>query len=627
MSQIQSAPRWGGRARVAGLLALATTALAAFGPVSPASADFTTGKCAGPNIIGRGGSFARDAQTTFNSNFKFTYCLGTAGFGSINVTYEPSGSGAGVKSMEIRTDTPRFGGSDDPPTESEVALMNSGGVEEAGKVVADKVSTNDGKLHVFPVAVGSVVALVNFPNGCNPEKLNNEFRTVTKAEIEGDASKKALLRVRFPKAKFEKIWAGEENAKWSEAFPELAGDAACEIGITRVVRFDQSGTSFAFKDYLNAINPGRGWKTTYSTTAPLLTRAWPNAEFGSGGQCGATEAPGKQADSIDHLTTGCANGNGVLVETLAATDGSIGYSDLATARNASPTLAVNPAKTEAPTTPYWTQVENGANQFTEPTADANGYKTTGTKGANCLKAEFKNVPASSFGNWASTSGVNGPEGYGICTLTYGLVFDDNAAVWGNTPEEEAKARTVKDYEESVLTDPAQGALFSADYARLPDSILAISRKGVEEIGWNKSGSGGGGGGGGTTGGGTTTSGGTKTVVTPPSNLFTLLKKTISSKTGGATLSVKLPDAGKLDILATAKVGKKKITVGHVVLNASKGGTFPVTLKPSAAAKKVLADKGKLNVSLKLTFSPTGGTANSTTSTVTLKMAKTSGRRP
>src|SRR6476469_5162762 len=86
MSQIQSAPRWGGRARVAGLLALAATALAALGPASPASADFTTGKCAGPNIIGRGGSFARDAQTTFNSNFKFTYCLGTPGFNSINVT-------------------------------------------------------------------------------------------------------------------------------------------------------------------------------------------------------------------------------------------------------------------------------------------------------------------------------------------------------------------------------------------------------------------------------------------------------------------------------------------------------------------------------------------------------------
>jgi ABC-type phosphate transport system substrate-binding protein len=627
MSQTQSAPRWGGRARVAGLLALAATALAAFGPASPASAAFTTGKCAGPNIIGRGGSFARDAHTVFNFNFKNLYCAGTPGAGSINVTYEPLGSGAGVKAVELRTDTPRFGQSDDPPTPSEVALMNSGGIEEGGKVVADSIATDNGAIHVFPVAVGAVAALVNFPDGCNPELLKDEYRTVSKAEIEGTPAKKGLLRVRFPKAKFEKIWAGEENAKWSEAFPELTG-AACEVGITRVVRFDQSGTTFAFKDYLNSINGARGWKTTYATTAPLLTRAWPNAEFGGGGQCGATEAPGKGADNVDHLTTACANGNGELVKKLAATDGSIGYSDIATARNSSPSLAVDASKTEAPTTPYWTQVENGSSKFTEPTADeVSGFKTSGgSKGANCLTAEFKNVPANSFGSWANTSGVNAPSGYGICTMTYALAFDDNAAVWGNSPEEEAKARTVKDYLESAVSEAAQGQLFGADYAPLPVSILAISKAGVDEIGWNKS----------SEVGcpsceGPTGNPGPKTTTTPPaptappSNQFSLLKKTISAKTGGATLSVKLPGAGKLDVLGTAKAGKKKITVGHVVLNAGKGGTFSLTLKPSAAAKKVLAEKGKLSVTLKLTFSPTGGTENSSTSQVTLKMTQTSGK--
>ena len=46
----------------------------------------------------------------------------------------------------------------------------------------------------------------------------------------------------------------------------------------------------------------------------------------------------------------------------------------------------------------------------------------------------------------------------------------------------------------------------------------------------------------------------------------------------------------------------------------------MTLKPSGAAKTALKDKGKLNVSLKLTFSPTGGTAKSSTSSLTLKLA-------
>lgn len=608
MSDTTSAPVRGARAIAAGLLALLLTALTAFALAPRASADFTTGKCAGPNIIGEGGSFAKDAQIKFNESFKTNFCAGTPGFGQINVTYKPEGSGAGVASMTNRTLIPRFGGSDDPPTVAEVQAMNAGSAS----------ATDDGKLHVFPIAVGSVVALVNFPDGCDPEKLTAEHRTVSAAEITATPAKKALLRVRFPKTLFEKVWAGELNAKWTEAFPELDATPACEVPITRVVRFDQSGTTFTLKDYLNSIKPDRGWKTTFSTTGTGKTREWPNAEFGIG-QC-PEAAPGKQPDAIDHLTSNCAKGNGQLIAKLVATDGSIGYSDLATARNNNPTLAVDPTKPNAPTTPYWTQVQNGAGNFTEPTADeADGYKTVGaTKGSNCLGAEFKNAPLTSFDSWADTSGVNSQQGWGICTLTYALVFDDNAAVWGNTPEEEAKARTVKDYEESILTSTAQGLLFGADYAPVPEPFLALSRAAVAEIGWNKS------------------AGGTVTPPPPPpkptptpgkpapiviSNQFSLLRKTVSSAKGSATISVKLPGAGKLDVLGTAKSGGKKITVGHVVLTAGKAGTFSVTLKPSAAAKAILSKDGKLNVSLKITFSPTGGTAKTTNSSVTLKLAK------
>jgi ABC-type phosphate transport system substrate-binding protein len=616
MSDTTSAPQRGARAIRAGLLALVLAALIVVGLASQASADYITGKCAGPNITGEGGSFARDAQTKFNESFKTNFCIGTPGFGSINVTYSPEGSGAGVTAMTNRGLTPRFGGTDDPPTPLQVEQMNKGTTKPA----EDTEPKDDAKVHVFPIAVGSVVALVNFPDGCNPETLGDEFRTVSKKEIEDFPTRKGLLRVRFPKALFEKVWAGVSNAKWTEAFPQLSG-APCEIPITRVVRFDQSGTTFTLKDYLNTIEPAREWKTKFATTGANLTRDWPNAEFGTGGQCGATAAPGKQEDAIDHLTSNCAKGNGELIKKLIAVDGSIGYSDLATARNNSPTLAVDATKTEAPVTPYWTQVQNGSGKFTEPTADeANGFKTAGaTKGSNCLSAEFKNTPANSFGDWANASGVNSANGWGICTMTYALVFDDNAAAWGNTPEEEAKARTVKDYEESILTDTAQGLLFGADYAPLPAPFLALSRQAVSEIGWNKTGStppptnpttpklpstGGGGGGG---------------VVI--NNKFSIPRKTISSKTGGATFSVKLPGAGKLDMVGTAKSGKNKIKVGHVTLTVSKAGTYSVNLKPSGAAKAILKQKGKLSVSLKFTFTPTGGTASTSNSSVTLKLVQ------
>ncbi len=622
MSRTLSAPRWGMSAVLAGAVALLLAALAAAGPVPGANADFTTSKCAGADTLGRGASFARDAHTWFNGTFKNFYCAGTPGAGVIDVAYDAAGSGGGRNSMKTRTDTPRFGMTDDPPSSTEIEQMNKG---TGSKAPGEDSNPNDnGKIQVVPAAVGAVAPLVNLPQNCDPELLGDEFRTVSAAEIAGDATKKALLRIRFSKAKFEKAWAqGEADAPmvdWHQLFPELATDDDCKKPVIRVVRQDESGTSYAFKDYLRTIAPARGWTDKYATEdTTALTRKWPGAEYGSAGQCGGTSAPGKQADATDHLTSGCASGNGPLVAKLVEVDGSIGYSDISTARTNSPTLAVNPALAVAPTTPYWTQVPNGSEQFTEPTANPNGFRIDGAKGANCKTTEFKGVPANTYGNWSPVTGVNSLDGFGICTMTYGLVFQDNSAAWGDSPAEEAKAKTVKDYWLNIITTSTQNGLTPADYAPLPTDILAIAKTGIEGIGWK---------------GGTGEPGGKeeevkkdppvdngKTTPQKPSNVFSLLRKRISSKTGGATISVKLPGAGQLVLVATARVGKKQVKVGRLVLNASQAGSFDLKLTPSAAAKQQLRKKGSLKVSLALTFTPTGGDANADTDTVTLRLAK------
>jgi hypothetical protein len=84
------------------------------------------------------------------------------------------------------------------------------------------------------------------------------------------------------------------------------------------------------------------------------------------------------------------------------------------------------------------------------------------------------------------------------------------------------------------------------------------------------------------------------------------------------VSVTLPGAGTMKVLGTSKVNGKKVTVLNSVVNATAAGTFDLTIKPKGAAKTALKEKGKLLVSLKLTFTPNGGTASSKSSSVTIK---------
>lgn len=662
MSRTLGASRWGLSAALAGALALVLTALAAVGLTSQANAAFATGKCAGENIIGRGASFARDAHKVFNDKFKLFYCIGTPGAGKINVTYEAQGSGAGRQSVKIRDGAPRFGMTDEPPSPSEINEMNSGVTVVAGSNVIDSDPSNDGKIHLVPAAVGAVAPLVNFPNGCDVGLLDAASRTPE--EMGGSPGSEfplGLVRVRFTKDEFEKIWAKEPtHDNWVDVFPELAPDADCNKPIIRIVRFDDSGTSFAFKDNLNTINEGRDWLGAFAATSPKKTREWPNATFGPREDCpqvGGVFPVGPGADSPeasnpgpDQLTSSCFNGNQGIIDKLIATDGSVGYSDISTARNnVAQSLAITPrSNAGAPfdNDIYWTQIPSGpgAGTFQEPTADAKGFRTDGTPGSNCQAAQFANKAGgplpSTLQDWSKVSGVNSAGAYAVCTLTYGLVFDDNADVWGNTPGEETKARTVKDYWENILSTPTQAALFDKDYSPLPNEILEIAKAGIASVDWNK-GVGGGGteGGGGSSQGGGSSGGGTPTPPpVKPNNVFSLLRKSISSKTGGANLSFKLPGAGKLEVVATAKVqsggpnGRKRalvaktIMVGKVTLNASKAGTYNVPLRPSGAAMKALRKKGSLPVKLKLTFTPTGGDANDSTSSLVLKLKKPAKRR-
>ena len=131
--------------------------------------------------------------------------------------------------------------------------------------------------------------------------------------------------------------------------------------------------------------------------------------------------------------------------------------------------------------------------FVEATQDPSAYQTTGAKGANCESTTFTGVPASTLGDWQNANGTDSPTGWVICTLTYGLVFDDYKGPYSlqgaGDAAEEQKARSVKDYWEAIVSDGGQEAIFAQDYAQLPANILNIARAGVNAVCWDKPGTG------------------------------------------------------------------------------------------------------------------------------------------
>jgi hypothetical protein len=101
-----------------------------------------------------------------------------------------------------------------------------------------------------------------------------------------------------------------------------------------------------------------------------------------------------------------------------------------------------------------------------------------------------------------------------------------------------------------------------------------------------------------------------TVYSEPSNEFTITKTTV--KGSAATLSVKVPGPGTIQTSASnTAAGKATVT---------KATTGKVTVRLSKAGKKALAKakSKKLKVAVRVKYTPAGGTAATTTKTVTFK---------
>jgi ABC-type phosphate transport system substrate-binding protein len=679
--------------RVAALLAAALTV--ALAGATSAQAAFSTSACQGAAIQGIGASFQANAQAKFQQDFAANSpALGGCAPTSPSIFYDPQGSGAGRAALgEIGGTNPTggrntqyfFAGTDQPPNDAqrlqaEQAQNNSGGNPRAD---------DDSPMHVFPVAVGAITITVNMPLD-----TSGKVCQIDPAGADGDIvpSNTADSTARFhvpSNARWEAAFAGDDEVgTWGQLIPDITGTGCAATPITRVVRTDSSGTSFAFKQWLQLISADGRTTHKWAQLQPSDTGTIGNQNWYTGGaRVGNTATTTGEQGGAHPIKRGFENTGVAAV--IQATPGSIGYVDLATSAatgtgtatpctgatcpNVPGTPAPNANNTNDPT--FWVNIKNGSGTFAEPTLPAGSgnpptYKSTrvaADKGANCLNTTFNNLPSSpsdpTLGNWSFTTGMNdtgGSDHYGVCAQTYDEAFDDYAAAYNALNNDcvgnERKARTVKDYLTSALSDQTQSDLAKVDYARVSPATLAVSRAGAAAIGFDKAGTGcaatqqqqqnnn-------TTNNNTTNNTTTTTnsnqvpVVVPTSSDFTLASSSVAKATGVITLSLQAPKAGTFTGTANgvatyqvpgvgpavaakkkrkkpAKPKPKNLTYGSGSAATQSAGPVTLTIAPSAAAKSALAKGQKIAVNVTVRFTPGDGTAPTTqTRSVTVKGTK------
>lgn len=573
-------------------MAILAASLFAATPPARAVAAFTTPPCLGSDAAGVVASELGGAVDGWAGALAAS-CGGTAP----QVTHGP-GEALGLADRAVAA---RFAVADRAPDAAAVAAVEAGAPG----------SGDEGRLHVIPAALSAVAPLVNFPDGCDASLLAAADRT-EEEDTDGDGVPDGTTRVRFARPRWAAAWVAATGAgMWSDLFPELSLDPDCAVPVVRLVRFDDAaGTTVALRRQLDSIDPA--WR------AGLADDRWPMA--GARPDCpeGATGPVGPA------LTSPCTPGDAALIAKLAATDGAIGYAHLAAARAAG--LAIVPETATADT--YWTQLENGSGLFAEPTSDPSGFRSDGTPGANCAAATVTGAPPSTFGDWSAAAAVDSPNGHAICAPVFALAFDDGAAAYGASAEEERRARTVKDLLEAALSDEGQTGLEPRDVARLPASLLATGRAGAGAIGWS----------GGTdvpppadaggAGGGPVTPLPTHADLQDPSPdaRFAIVGRNVERHTGAIEVRVRVPGPGGLIAVGRGTAGRRRVALGRTSIPARRASIVKLRIRMPRRAKDALRQSGKLRVTVRITYRRAGADASST-QTTTLMLRAVRRRRP
>jgi ABC-type phosphate transport system substrate-binding protein len=507
--------------RLVAVCAVSGAALAA--AVAPGAASATTDlgtQCSGSSISGIGSSFQAPAQFVwtglkggkgFNVSTSELACNGTFGSGGKpTVTYNQEsankGSGACLKDFGIgatpKTNQFPFCGTDEAPNPSGKTEIESHA--EAG--VAPEA------LETIPVLQGSLAIIVHLPEGCK-----------AKSEVTSGTSKIKLGRLVFDNTTLTKIYEGTIKT-WKEAVAAQGENhgsdsisctvpAEAEETIKPVVRADKSGTTHIFKEYLAQVD-----------TAPVMMEEFNEPQGGGTKPCGAGLP--EQEKTWSEVGEGCENqrwpsgiakirptetGNPGVVHTVASTASTIGYADLAVAReldefskrfnketgkgggeNKKGTATVQGEQNKR----FWAEIQHTAPSVSPVLyADPSSNKDLEKLGnSNCAATVYAAKPGEKFPpkntreTWFAVKAETTQTHYPICGITYDLVLRQYSFFLKplGLSEEESKpiATTTVNYLKWVVSGKTEAGgveIKNHDYEKLPGTVLEESEDGLEEV--------------------------------------------------------------------------------------------------------------------------------------------------
>jgi ABC-type phosphate transport system substrate-binding protein len=465
-----------------------TAAVAALGSAAPALATVT---CAEPGFAS-GSSLQSTAQTSVwlgetgwpahsscsvkPTKTTITYTKSSSGeglneFGNNSGVLTPKedptafGSGSPYKDIEGEV-LDNYVGTDDAPTTEQLGeAWTAAGAKALAEIT-------------LPVAQAPVAVLWSLPAGCKVEEgsqvdINNATlgqpwegtNPKNGTDPGGIEEHESTLGVKYP----ANTWGAYllqlgyvEVAVGPPAAGQFVSEGgACNTAIKAQVRSTESGTSFAFKNYLKQINHNP-WQTYANDFV-----AWPSPLV-------VQEDGGVKNKS-----------GGNLASNTAGTPGSVGYANTADAAgNGAFSSKVTETKFggSAEHQIVWAQIQNNGTSTSGATYENPLVGVSNV--ANCETSKLiptdQAFPYSYTDSWFGVVATDpniandaGPADYPICALTFDLVWHhySNTKLYGKTVEAEEMANTTHDYFE-YLTTQGQVEIQSNDYTRFPTPMAA-----------------------------------------------------------------------------------------------------------------------------------------------------------